>query len=202
MTIRELRHRCDMTQAELAKKLHIAPNTLSQYEKGSRRLDSEIAKQIADIFGVSLDEIYGYRPANSKKPFLIPVLGEVRAGYPCEAVENILDYEEVPASMASLGELFALKIKGDSMEPKFSEGDVIIVQKTPDLESGSIGVVLVNGDAENEKKPLINEDEELTEYLEELKNRPEMRMLFSLTKGATKEDVEKAVRIIEAALGK
>lgn len=58
------------------------------------------------------------------------------------------------------------------------------------------------GDAENEKKPLINEDEELTEYLEELKNRPEMRMLFSLTKGATKEDVEKAVRIIEAALGK
>lgn len=58
------------------------------------------------------------------------------------------------------------------------------------------------GNAENEKKPLINEDEELTEYLEELKNRPEMRMLFSLTKGATKEDVEKAVRIIEAALGK
>ena len=58
------------------------------------------------------------------------------------------------------------------------------------------------GNAENEKQPLINEDEELTEYLEELKNRPEMRMLFSLTKGATKEDVEKAVRIIEAALGK
>lgn len=58
------------------------------------------------------------------------------------------------------------------------------------------------GNSENEKKPLINEDEELTEYLEELKNRPEMRMLFILTKGATKEDVERAVRIIEAALGK
>lgn len=39
---------------------------------------------------------------------------------------------------------------------------------------------------------------ELQEYLEELKNRSEMRMLFSLAKGATKEDVEKAVRIIEA----
>jgi transcriptional regulator with XRE-family HTH domain len=39
---------------------------------------------------------------------------------------------------------------------------------------------------------------ELQEYLEELKNRSELRMLFSLTKGATKEDVEKAVRIIEA----
>lgn len=49
-----------------------------------------------------------------------------------------------------------------------------------------------------EKKPLINEDEELTEYLEILKTRPEMRMLFQLSKDATREDVEAAVRIIEA----
>lgn len=39
---------------------------------------------------------------------------------------------------------------------------------------------------------------ELQDYLEELKNREEMRMLFSLTKGATKEDVMQAVKIIEA----
>ncbi len=49
-----------------------------------------------------------------------------------------------------------------------------------------------------EKKPLINEDEELTEYLQELKSRDEMRMLFSITKDCTKEEVEQAVRIIEA----
>ena len=42
------------------------------------------------------------------------------------------------------------------------------------------------------------EDDELTEYLEELRTRPEMKMLFSLAKGATKEDVEQAVAIIEA----
>lgn len=41
-------------------------------------------------------------------------------------------------------------------------------------------------------------DDELQEYLEELKNREEMRMLFSLAKGATKEDVMQAVKIIEA----
>ena len=45
---------------------------------------------------------------------------------------------------------------------------------------------------------LINNDTELTSYLEELKNRPEMRMLFSITKSCTKEEVEQAVRIIEA----
>lgn len=50
---------------------------------------------------------------------------------------------------------------------------------------------------EDEEKP-TTEGDELIEYLEELKNRPEMRMLFSLAKGATKEDVERAVAIIEA----
>lgn len=55
---------------------------------------------------------------------------------------------------------------------------------------------------ETGKKPLINEDEELTEYLEVLKTRPEVRMLFQLSKDATKEDVEAAVRIIEALRNK
>lgn len=55
---------------------------------------------------------------------------------------------------------------------------------------------------EKQKTPLINGDEELTEYVEMLKNRPECRMLFQLSKDATKEDVEAAVRIIEAIRNK
>lgn len=51
-------------------------------------------------------------------------------------------------------------------------------------------------------KPLINDDEELTEYVQMLKTRPECRMLFQLSKNATKEDVEAAVRIIEALRNK
>lgn len=50
------------------------------------------------------------------------------------------------------------------------------------------------------EEPLVNGDAELTEYLEELKNRPELKMMFSLTKNATKKDVEKAVAIVEAFL--
>lgn len=52
------------------------------------------------------------------------------------------------------------------------------------------------------KEDLVNNDDELTKYLESLKNRPEMRMLFSLADSATKEDVEKAVKIIEALFEK
>ena len=50
----------------------------------------------------------------------------------------------------------------------------------------------------DEKKPLVNDDEELTDFLQMLKTRPECRMLFQISKDATKEDVEAAVRIIEA----
>ena len=53
-----------------------------------------------------------------------------------------------------------------------------------------------------EEQPFVNDDEELTEYLEMLRTRPEMKMMFQLAKGATKEDVEKAVRVIEAMFGK
>ena len=58
------------------------------------------------------------------------------------------------------------------------------------------------GEEEQKEKPLVNGDKELTEYLEVLKTRPEMRMLFQLSKDATKEDVEAAVRIIEALRNK
>jgi transcriptional regulator with XRE-family HTH domain len=66
--------------------------------------------------------------------------------------------------------------------------------------AGYFGVSIdyLMGETDQKKKPLADEDEELNELLEELKNRSEMRMLFKLAKGATKADVEQAVRIIEA----
>ena len=57
-------------------------------------------------------------------------------------------------------------------------------------------------DLPEKEKPLVNDDEELTEYLDLLRNRPEMKMMVQLTKDASKEDVEKAVKVIEAMLGK
>lgn len=72
-------------------------------------------------------------------------------------------------------------------------------QRIADYFGVSVGYLM--GDEEKEK-PIVNGDEELTDYLEMLKTRPECRMLFQLTKNATKEDVEAAVRIIEALRNK
>jgi len=65
-----------------------------------------------------------------------------------------------------------------------------------------VPVSYLMGEENQKEKPLVNDDQELTDYLEMLKTRPECRMLFQLTKNATKEDVEAAVRIIEALRNK
>ena len=89
---------------------------------------------------------------NKTQAVKIPVLGTVVAGLPMEAIENIVDYEEITPALAAQGEFFALRIKGQSMEPRICEGDVVIVKKQEDIESGDTAIVLVNGDEATVKK--------------------------------------------------
>lgn len=75
----------------------------------------------------------------------IPVLGDVAAGIPIEAIEEVLDWEEIPESWSRLGEHFGLRIKGDSMSPRIIDGDVVIVRQQADAESGDVVIAKVNG---------------------------------------------------------
>ena len=145
-----LREKKQITQQQLADKLKISRSTIGMYENGSREPDFETLELIADFFNINMDRLIGNLNPNMKR--MIPVLGLVRAGIPMDAVEHIIDYEEIGEDMARQGEFFGLQIKGDSMEPKISEGDVVIVRKQPDVESGEIAIVLVNGDEATIKK--------------------------------------------------
>jgi repressor LexA len=75
----------------------------------------------------------------------IPVLGRVAAGIPFDAVEEVIDYEEISSEMARDGDYFGLRIQGDSMEPKISNGDVVIVRKQEDADDGDLVIAIVNG---------------------------------------------------------
>ena len=76
----------------------------------------------------------------------IPVLGRVAAGIPINAITEIIDTEEISEELAKTGDFFALKIKGDSMEPRIVDGDVVIVKQQEDAENGDTVIALVNGD--------------------------------------------------------
>ncbi len=146
--LKELRQARGITQKQLAEWSGLGRSQISNYENGLRTPDWETQEILADFFNVRLDYLMDRDTPNTR----IPVLGKVIAGIPLDAVEEIIDYEEIPIEMAKNGEYFALQIKGDSMEPKFSAGDVVIVRKQEDVDNGDIAIVLVNGNEATVKK--------------------------------------------------
>lgn len=148
--LKNCRKDMSLSQRELGQKIGVAESTISLYESNKRFPDAETLQKISSLFNVSLDYLLGNV---SRKKLVtptgrgvrIPVLGRVVAGIPIDAIEEIIDYEEIPKEMADTGEFFALKVKGASMEPRILDGDVVIVRKQEDVESGDIAIILING---------------------------------------------------------
>lgn len=149
-----------LKQADLVKLTGIDKSSISLYlsgkvtPKGDKLYKLAMALNVSPVWlsgfdvpmnGDETTDINGIAPI-PRKAVKIPVLGYVKAGIPMEAIENIIDYEEIGDEMARTGEFFGLKVKGDSMEPKISEGDVVIVRKQETVENGEIAVILINGD--------------------------------------------------------
>lgn len=164
-----LRNERGFSQEQLAKVLHVSKSTVAMWETGQRLPSVEKYEEIADYFNVDMDFLYGRTSikrralfdesgseyVNSKlvtsisrknQGIIINVLGRVAAGIPIDAVTDIIDTEEISLEMARTGEFFGLQIKGDSMEPKISDGDVVIVRQQNDAESGDIVIATINGD--------------------------------------------------------
>lgn len=151
--IKARRKELGMSAEEVAEKLGVSPATIYRYEKKDiKKFPTDILEPIAKVLCTSTGYLMTGDRSVEKKGITIPVLGRVVAGIPIDAVEEILDYEEISEEMARNGEHFALQIKGDSMEPKFSEGDVVIVRKQATVEDNEIAIVLVNGNDATIKK--------------------------------------------------
>lgn len=143
-----------MSQVELAKLINSTNQAISQYESGKRRPDYETLSSISDIFNVSVDYLLGKDDVQAQervsripsRTVKINVYGRVAAGIPMEMIEDIYDEEEIPADWTRGGkEYFGLVIHGESMQPKMSEGDVVIARRQPDAETGDTVIATVNG---------------------------------------------------------
>lgn len=153
--LRALREQSGKTQRELATLLCINRVSYTQYENNKRTPPPDTLRKLAIIFNVSVDYLLGndvMKTSAAKKGVKIPVLGRVVAGVPIEAMQEILDYEEITPELAATGDFFALKIRGHSMEPRMLEGDVVIVRRQADVDSGDVAIVLVNGDEATVKR--------------------------------------------------
>lgn len=151
--IKMAREAAQLSQDELGAACGTKRQTIFKYESGLiTNIPSDRLEKIAKVLNVTPAYLMGWeeQPESSSGTW-IPVLGKVAAGIPIDAIENIEDYEEVPKQM-SPQDYFALRIKGDSMEPRVKDGDVVIVKKQSYAETGDVAVVLVNGDSATVKK--------------------------------------------------
>lgn len=142
------------SQQQLANLLFVNQTAVSQWDRGVTTPSPPILIRLSELYGVSTDYLLGKDSDISPKKtgVKIPVLGRVAAGIPIEAIEDIVDYEEIDEALAATGEFFGLQIRGDSMMPRICDGDVVIVRKQDTAETGDVAVVLVNGDSATVKR--------------------------------------------------
>ena len=163
--LRVLREDLGLKQDSLADLLDVNRASISLYESNKRTPSQKILMKYADIFDVSTDYILkGYQaPTEGQDYITINVYGSIPAGIPIEAIEDISDTEDLSLKEYDRNkEYLGLVVDGDSMYPKYLDGDTIIIEKTPDCESGTDAAVYVNGYDVTLKTLIKNDDGTIT----------------------------------------
>lgn len=136
----------DMTQLELSKRLGVGTTSVYNWCNGIKTPRMDKVDAMCRIFNCTrtdlMEDTHRHSSNNTTK---IKIYGRVAAGIPIEAIEDVIDEEEIPEEMARTGEFFGLKINGNSMEPDIHNGDIVIVRRQNDAESDEIVIALING---------------------------------------------------------
>jgi repressor LexA len=78
----------------------------------------------------------------------VPVLGRIAAGVPIMAEESVEDVFPLPRQIVGEGQLFLLKVVGDSMvDAAICDGDYVVIRQQPDAENGEIVAAMIDGEA-------------------------------------------------------
>lgn len=153
---------CGYRPQDLANLSGVSKSSISQYLSGTHSPSNLSSSKMGKVLNKSPLWLMGFDVPESEielqrqniiefksraKGIKIPVLGEVAAGIPIEAIEDVIDYEEISEDMAKRGEFFGLRINGDSMLPMIYKNDIVIVRQQPDAETGDVVIVRINGDS-------------------------------------------------------
>ena len=156
--LKELRSAKGLTQEQLANDINVTKGAVAMWETGKRTPDADMLKTLSQYFRVTVDELIGneHEPTDSSniaeilpsdKIYKIPVFETVSAGFGAYASNEIMGY--IPLVIDNpydVEETIGIRVKGDSMYPKIENGDIIIVRKQDSVDSGSIAVLLLDGE--------------------------------------------------------
>lgn len=153
--LRRIMQERGIVQADVASKLGVTASTVSDWFNGKKYPRVDAMQMIADAIGVDMDDLTsdkprfaGFTPVGTFVP--IRVAGAVKAGYNGVAFEDFSGYEY--ADVRHPENYVYFRVEGDSMAPAINDGDLALVRVQPDVESGQVAVVVVNGEEGTIKK--------------------------------------------------
>ena len=147
--IKDLREKHGMDQQTLAEKLDTSRVTISRYESGARKANQDVLFKLAKLFNVNINyffpSIENEVSINLNNFRRIPLVGEIACGTPILAEQNIEGYVPMYFKTNNKNDsFFALKCKGNSMNPTLKDGDTVFIKQQPTVEDGEIAAVLVD----------------------------------------------------------
>ncbi|MDQ0491873.1 LexA family protein [Paenibacillus brasilensis] len=151
--IKSLRKTHKMTQADLARKLSVAPTAVSAWERNENRPLMDKLTVLAEIFNVPITrffetEEYDLQPVKESDMVELPIVGKISCGAGEIAYQEIEGYEPTLNQWVQGGEYFYLRAKGDSMTgARIFEGDLLLIRKQEEIENGEIAAVLIGEEA-------------------------------------------------------
>lgn len=190
--IKEIRKANKINQTEFAKKFNISQQTISNWENGITDIDTESLIAISNTYNLSIDYILGKTEDTKIKNIVpitgitkLPIIGTITAGYDGIAYqEDMGEIEVLDTALSGYApeDCFVLQVKGNSMYPLFLDKDLVLVHKQSHVDSGTIAVVLYNGDEATVKKVIYKQGEN---WLDLVPTNPEY-----MTKHIENEDLE------------
>lgn len=159
----------NIKQVDLVEKTGLDKTLINKYLAGISRARQQKLTLLADTLNVNEVWLIGYDVPMDRdltigttladRSAVVFVYGSIPAGVPMECIEDIIDTEEISADMLKgAKQYFGLKVKGDSMEPDYLDGDTLILEKVDDCENGDDCVVMVNDDDGTFKRVFKNEN--------------------------------------------
>ena len=152
--IKTLRIQHGMTQEELGEKVGVKKSAIYKYENGIVvNLKRSTIEKLAKVLEVSPSWLIGIEddtgsipPGFQPIPELdtVPIVGRIACGTPILAEQNIDGVTCIPHRWRAT---FVLTCKGDSMEPKIQDGDLVAIRKQPEVENGEIAAVRIGEEA-------------------------------------------------------
>lgn len=154
--LKQRRMELDMTLEDVAQRIGTTRQTIQKYESGVvSNIPSDKIESLAQALGTTPAFLMGWDDGSALQNELqqasrIPIVGTVKAGYNGLAYEEDLGYDY--ADVKNPAQYLYFQVRGDSMSPQIPEGCLALVRKQPDVESGDLAVVVIDGEEGTLKK--------------------------------------------------